>query len=45
MEKKAFLKDPDYQRPGAASPYKQKTWKPAESYDLDLIYSDLFNPY
>lgn len=45
MEKKTFLKDPNYQKPGAVSPCKQKTWKPATSYDLELIYSDLFNLY
>lgn len=45
MEKRLSLKTWTIKRPGAVSPCKQKTWKPATSYDLELIYSDLFNPY
>lgn len=45
MEKRLSLKTRTIKRPGDVSPCKQKTWKPATSYDLELIYSGLFNPY
>lgn len=45
MEKRLSLKTRTIKRPGAVSSCKQKTWKSASSYDLELIYSDLFNPY